>query len=56
MNLFGEDFSQLKKARPIYPISQDTKAMLIANSTHKCVPLLALYQLHMALVSHDITV
>ena len=56
MNLFGEDFSQLKKAHPIYRISQDTKAMLIANSTHERVLLLALYQLHMALTWHDVAV
>ena len=29
MNLFGEDFSQIKDAHPIYRISQDTKAMFI---------------------------
>ncbi len=54
MNLFGGDFSQLKDAHPIYPVSQDTKVMFIANSTHECVPLSALYQLHMALASHDV--
>ena len=56
MNLFGGDFSQLKDAHPIYPVSQDTKVMFIANSTHERVLLLALYQLHMALTWHDVAV